>query len=182
MAKTVTAPTTGVFVRPAAVRFYDGSTPDRTLRKCKRCRRDEDPLFPHEPAAWGCAMLARENDALRAELRNREQWQTAKAAKAQEKRDAGIARASSSDPAGHERAVAIIREAAARLPEFSANAVRRAMDDAGVKPTLVAGAFRSCVADKVLRTTNRGEPSLAESTNSHRLVIYRSLVYGSAVA
>lgn len=182
MAKTVTVPTTGVFVRPVARRFYDGSTPDRTLRECRRCRRPEDPLFPHCAATPGCRELGREVDALRAELRDRERWQAAKVEKAQQKRDAGIARASSTDPAGHERAVAIIREAAARLPEFSANAVRRAMDDAGVKPTLVAGAFRSCVADKILATTNRGEPSLAESTNSHRLVIYRSRVYGSAVA
>jgi hypothetical protein len=130
----------------------------------------------------GCARLGREDVALKAELRQRDQWQNDRAAKARARRDAGIARATVADRAGHDRAVAIIREAAARLPEFSANAVRDALTEHGVKATLVAGAFRSAVADKVIVATDRGEQSRAESTNAHRLVIYRSCIYGKAVA
>ena len=54
----------GVRVDAGAGRFYDGSTPDRTLVRCPKCRREMDPLFPHDESLPDCVRLEHETAAV----------------------------------------------------------------------------------------------------------------------
>ena len=50
-------------------RFYNGSTEDRTLVRCPRCRRLMDPAFPHDnPPLPECERLAQETAEMVARL------------------------------------------------------------------------------------------------------------------
>ena len=46
--------------------FYDGTTPDRTLRPCPRCRLPSDPVIGHGDTP-GCLRREKANLAARAE-------------------------------------------------------------------------------------------------------------------
>lgn len=92
----------------------------------------------------------------------------------EDRRDAGIERAVSASPAEHDQAVRIIEATARRVDEFSANAVRDALDAAGIPRTVNAGAFRSAVAAGYIAPTDRLEKSEDPGTNAHRITVYRS--------
>lgn len=73
----------------------------------------------------------------------------------------------------------IIRDAAQRLPVFSANEIRRELDDARIPGPVVGSAFRAlaqCNDPIIERTNDRVQSN--EDTTRHEIYRWRSLVFG----
>ena len=94
----------------------------------------------------------------------------------QQARDHGTTTTVEANPQAMRAALAIIRDAATRLPELSANDVRTEMRIAQVPGPVVGAAFAQAVKDKALTPTGY-VPSTDAATHGHPVRSYESRIY-----
>lgn len=92
-------------------------------------------------------------------------------------RDDGIGATTDANPQAMRAALAIIRETAQTLPEFTANDTRLRMKLAQIPGPVIGAAFRQAVKDRVLQPIGY-EPSTDGPTHAHPVHRYVSLKYG----
>lgn len=71
----------------------------------------------------------------------------------------------------------IIHDAARVHAEFSANTCRQEIEAAQIPGAVVGAAFSWAQREGLIEATGRTTPSTDEGTHSHRLFVWRSLVY-----
>lgn len=137
-------------------------------RLCVRCGKRMDDVLPwpeHPSCVPEIAADFRASDK-----RARDAQRRAQAAKGR-----ALAAVADAHPDAMATALAVIRDFAARMPEFSANDCRAAMDEAGVPTKGVRGtAFHHAIKQGVIRKVGM-VPSQSETTNAHEIKQYQSM-------